>query len=194
LALKPKRLQELWDDKPGPKLTEALVKASIYNVWQWSNFCSRIHMETLALDPPIRRIVNIDLKDIFPFAEEAGSINRYMNIHLRDNTDASQAFANLGNMRYKVRLLLTIHPRQELAPKTIYRLFDMMKFPVSNNSIWGLALNLSKELSYFTYPREAVILQPNNLRKSREAESYLPTASKMVKVAKVSKLSDILLV
>jgi hypothetical protein len=242
LAIKPHRLADIWNDSPGEKLREAVVKATTYNVWQWANFCSRLWSETLQLDPPIRRIVNIDMRDIIPFADYQGTLDRMFNVHLRDNKDAKNAFANLGNMRSKVRLLFTIQGNQQVSNKAIYRMFDMLGFPANTNSIWGITVDLSKNLSYASYPREAVILRPNDLRKSREAEAYLeeaidagyrvilpyelvkgsatsvkemrqssiysklsqswkglsplitmPVDSKMVKVAKVSKLSDILL-
>lgn len=242
LKIKADRIEALFGDAPGPKLIAAIVKATIYNVWQWNNFCSRLWSETVGLEPPVRRVVNIDFTDLFPMAETPSYLAKLMT-HLVADKDFTQGITNLGLARTKVRLLFNFKHSAKVQPKTLYKLFDLLKFPSSNNSIWGFTLDLKATDSYSEYPREIVILRPNNLRKSEAAEAYLdeaidagyrvilpfelvkgsntsikeikgspiysklckswkglsplmtmPDSSKMVKVAKVSKLSDILLV
>ena len=241
IAIKPKRIVDLLLDKPGPKLVEAVVKAATWNIWQWANFCSRLWSDTQNLEPPMRRIVNIDVADLFPGCETPKVLDRYVNL-IKDDSDAVQALRNLAMIRYRIRLVFTIKHEYEVSQKTLYKLFDLMHFTASDKSIWGIAVDLSKSDDYSAYPRDVAILKPNDLRKSSEVESYLdeaidagyrvilpfdlvqgkatklkevkqgpiysklckswkglsplitmPLDSKMVKVAKVSKLSDILL-
>lgn len=148
------------------------MKAATYNAWQWANFCSRLWTETIDMQPPTRRLVNIDLSDLFPGAAY-GSLTKFFQTK---DTDLWHALGNLGLLKTRVRLIFSIRDEWQVKNQILYKLFDSLKMVNSEKSIWGIMLDIDKAEEYTNYPRDVVILYPSNLRKSKDAEAYLDEA------------------
>lgn len=170
-----KKISETNIDSIFDKYSDIFIKAATRNVWQWANFCQRLWVETQQADPPVRRLVNMNLTEIMPYSDYGIASKFIASI----NKDLLTALTNLGTIRSKVRFVISFDETHKLNARDSYKLFDALKFVPSEKSIWGLMFVCDKQTDYCSYPRETVILCPQNLRKSKEAERYISEASNL---------------
>lgn len=166
--------------KAGDEIVTSLIMECIaYNAWLWSNWCSRIWASTLQEEPPIRRVVGIQLHDLIPFADTEGVFDKLI-VSMKKNAEVKKALQALGHCKTKVRLMPIITAKAK--PATLYALNDLMVWKTLNGlassySIRGLIVR-SSLMDLETLPRDICVVyvdeqqRKSMLSKFEEAAEY----------------------
>lgn len=153
------------------KVISTIIQCATYNAWAWSNFAHRIWSNTLNEQPPIRRVVAINLSDLIPCVNHVQVLDHIIAALCKDK-ELKQAFQSLGLCKTKVRLLPLLQTSAK--PATMYKLYDLLTWQKGNSySMRGLVINADVQ-AIEDLPRDICIIQLSDLRKS--ALSQLNTA------------------